>query len=105
MKSMTGFGRSSSRVSSAIGSNIRSDKKSVASVELDVSLKSVNGRYLEIRLHVPREYAALESEFKSIVGAEFSRGTVDVYINRVSSAANSEIKVNVDLARKWLESY
>ena len=97
---MTGFGRSSSRVTS--------EKKSASaaqSVELDISLKSVNGRYLEIRLHSPREYAALESEFKSLISAKFSRGTVDVYINRVSSAADSEIKVNVDLARKWLESY
>jgi uncharacterized protein (TIGR00255 family) len=97
MKSMTGYGRSSSRLAS--------EKKSEASVELDISLKSVNGRYLEIRLHVPREYAALESEFKSLIGAKFSRGTVDVYINRLSSAASSEIKVNVELARKWLESY
>jgi uncharacterized protein (TIGR00255 family) len=95
MKSMTGFGRSNSHTS---GKN--------AGVELEISVKAVNGRYLDIRFHLPREYAPLESEFKSILAETFSRGTLDVYVNRSrTGGAAPEIKVNKALAKSWLEGY
>lgn len=110
MKSMTGFGRVSSRSRrSAHSTSQKVSKASKASVmaELDVSVRAVNGRYLEMRLHLPREYAGLESELKSIVSSVLMRGTVDVYINRGKSSAgdSTEISVNTELARKWLKSY
>lgn len=91
MKSMTGFGRSSSR--------------KPQQVELEVSIRAVNGRFLEVRLHLPREYAGLESDLKTVVGKRFARGTVDVYVNRARTAVSSEIAVNTELAKKWLEGY
>lgn len=91
MKSMTGFGRSFNH--------------STKGVELEISVKAVNGRYLDVRFHMPREYAAFESEFKSVLLETFSRGTLDVYVNRVSAKSASKINVNIALAKNWLGSY
>lgn len=114
MKSMTGFGRVSTRSNKSTGT--KAGKKSAAKsarvsahphLELDVSLRSVNGRYLEMRFHVPREYAGLESELKALIGATFSRGTIDLYINRhrAPGAETTDVTVNSDLAQKWLKAY
>lgn len=80
---------------------------SLAGLELDVSVRSVNGRFLEIRLHLPREYSGLENELKSLVSRRLARGTVDVHVNRSRTVQFSapDIAVNTDLARKWLKSY
>ena len=99
---MTGFGRSSTRTRKA-----RTKSRAGASreVDLDISLRAVNGRYLEMRFHMPREYAGLEGEFKSIISKTFSRGTLDIYVNRRAAAAKSEVTVNGLLAREWLSGY
>lgn len=105
MKSMTGFGRASNRTSKK--SSKASGREPHPQVELDISVKSVNGRYLEMRLHLPREYAGFEGDLKSIVGSQLSRGTVDVYINRSrpKGGAEAEVRVNTELAKKWLKGY
>lgn len=92
MKSMTGF------------ANLR---ETLVRGDLDVSLRSVNGRFLEARLHIPREYAALESEFKKILGETYQRGTVDVYINRKKNQGSESVQVGVreDLAKQWHSAY
>src|SRR4051794_13433671 len=96
MKSMTGFGRSFNRTT----------QKTPGGVELEVSVKAVNGRYLDIRFHVPREYAALEGEFKSLLTETFSRGTLDVYVSRARAPGTApEIKVNKTLAKSWFAGY
>jgi uncharacterized protein (TIGR00255 family) len=115
MKSMTGFGRISNRsierdakkAPKGVTGKTSSTARDGAEVELDISVRTVNGRYLEMRFHMPREYAALETEFKALVAKTISRGTVDIYINRVLSkgADGIEVKVNTELARKWLAGY
>ena len=115
LKSMTGFGRASA----GAAANKTADKlvsepggdsnafSAVGSAEVEVSVRSVNGRYLEMRFHLPREYAGFENELKSRVQAIFSRGTIDIFINRARTfaAQNIEININPTLAKKWLESY
>lgn len=100
MKSMTGFGRVSSRSTSGA-------QKATQAVELEVSVRAINGRYLETRVHLPREYAGMESDLKAIVAASFSRGTLDVYINRTRAAGRdtAEVLVHASLAKKWLKAY
>jgi uncharacterized protein (TIGR00255 family) len=72
-------------------------------VKIQVSISIF--RYLEIRFHMPREYAAIESEFKSALSRVFSRGTLDVYVNRRMSSSAPEIRVNKALAKNWVDSY
>ena len=113
MKSMTGFGRSSNRALNRSDAPAKAAKtaKAVAKggkkalAEIDISIKSVNGRYLDTRLHLPREYAALESEIKTMLGSIFSRGTIDVYLNRAHGTQVPDVEVNTELARKWLDGY
>ncbi len=125
---MTGFGRSSSRAlknstvpsreaiatakqSKTSKSSKTSKQKAVAdtavpaAVDLDVSVKSVNGRFLELRFHLPREYAEFEREFKDSLMQTFRRGTVDIHINRSKTGAAPKVKLNSGLARAWAEAY
>ena len=66
ISSMTGFGR---------GTAARDGR------EITVELKSVNHRYLDIGMRIPRHIGFLEDVFRSVLGEKLARGHVDVYIN------------------------
>jgi uncharacterized protein (TIGR00255 family) len=72
--------------------------------DLQVSVKSVNGRFLETRFHLPREYQAFESDLKKLIGAACRRGTLDIYVQRRGSLSASPFKVEVHepIAKEWL---
>lgn len=88
MKSMTGFG--TARVQTAQST-------------IDVSVRAVNGRFLEIRTHVPREYIGLEADIKKVIEKYFRRGTLDVFVSRKikGEAASHALSVNMPLARQY----
>lgn len=65
MKSMTGFGR---------GRTTSSD------VEIQVEIKSVNSRYLDIYLNMPAVLNEFESALKQAIKNELHRGKVEVYV-------------------------
>lgn len=101
---MTGFGRSSNR-GSAERTTAAETRARATPADIDVSVRAVNGRFLEMRFHLPREYAGLESELKTQLSKTFSRGTVDVYVNRVSTAQHATVEANAPLANQWLKAY
>lgn len=70
----------------------------------DLSIRTVNGRFLEIRLHTPREWGELEAEIRSRVQSQVARGTLDLYVNRGKSGANSatHFELNVEAAQRYL---
>ncbi|MFK8139289.1 MAG: YicC/YloC family endoribonuclease [Bdellovibrionales bacterium] len=76
-------------------------------VRLSIRLRSVNGRFLDIKPHLPPDYFAVESEIKKRIAKSLQRGTVDIYIQRKKSNLNSKVKVtsNVSLAKAYLKSY
>lgn len=92
MKSMTGYG-SSTGVSLFVG--------------IEVAIKSINGRYLDVRFHLPREYFALEVEMKKSIADVVKRGTVDIFIQRrvVEDAPQVKVAVHKPLAKKWMAAY
>lgn len=92
MKSMTGYG---------LG------KAQSPSSQVDVSLRAVNGRFLETRFHLPREFVGIESDLKKILGKYFERGTLDIFVSRrvKPSAQAANLTVNKDLAKKYFEAY
>lgn len=92
MKSMTGFG---------------THRAQSTDVALEISVRSVNGRFLEPRFHLPREYMGFESELRRILAEKIKRGTVDVFITRRVRATGSKaaITVNRELARRYVQSY
>ena len=70
-------------------------------------MRSVNGRFLETRLHLPREFIALESDIKKILGHSFERGTVDLFVSRKikPGAVASKVVVNKALASEYQAAY
>lgn len=92
MKSMTGYGNS---------------KAQSKEVTVEVSIRTVNGRYLEPRFHLPREFAAFESDLKKTLSATILRGTVDVFVSRrlKATAGKSQMVVNNVLAKKYFSAY
>ncbi len=80
IKSMTGFGRGES---------------SSDSLKIIIEMKSVNHRYCEIVLHMPRSMNALEDRIKRVIQQNIARGRVDVYIN-AHMCGSDRIKVKAD---------
>jgi uncharacterized protein (TIGR00255 family) len=89
MKSMTGYGSGSA---------------STGDAEISVIVKSVNGRFLEPRFHLPKEYFSFEASLKKELSQIFRRGTVDVFVHRRSST-NVNIQLNKALSIKWLRAF
>lgn len=92
MKSMTGFG---------------TNRAQSTDVTLEISVRSVNGRFLEPRFHLPREYMTFESELRKLLSDRLKRGTVDVFITRRvrSSGSKATLQVNRELARRYVQGY
>jgi uncharacterized protein (TIGR00255 family) len=64
---------------------------------LQVELKSVNHRYLEMNVRLPREWLRVEDAVKQKLRYSLQRGKVDVFISITSEALDSH-KVKVDWA-------
>lgn len=87
VKSMTGFGRG---------------EFSNELYNLKVEIKSVNHRYNDIIIKMPRHISYLEEKIKKIIKSEIHRGKIDVYINlEYINESAIEIKVDVPLARTY----
>lgn len=82
IKSMTGYGSASG---SAQGFNI------------SVELKSVNNRFLDTSVRMPRSFMFAEDAVKSAVQRHISRGKVDVFVT-VDSAGTDDVCVKVNEA-------
>lgn len=88
IKSMTGYG---------------SAKGTAQELEITVELKSVNNRYLDTSVRMPRSFLFAEDAVKSAVQSHISRGKVDVYISVDSSGAGEmNVKVNEALLKGYI---
>ena len=90
VKSMTGYGRKKAE----------NDQR-----EVTVQIKSVNHRYLDLNIKVPRIYSFLEEAVKSAVSSRVSRGKVDVFVS-VFTKDGKDVKVtpNLELIREYVEA-
>ena len=82
VKSMTGYGRAVETVNGR---------------EFTVELRSVNNRYLDCSVKLPRSLTFAEEAVKQAVKATISRGKVDVFIS-VRSESASDVKVTLNAA-------
>ena len=90
IRSMTGYG---------------SAKGSCRGMELSVELKSVNNRYLDCAVRLPRGFLFAEEAIKAAVQQHISRGKVDVFLTVDSSqAADTVVRVNEPLLRAYLDA-
>ena len=90
IKSMTGYG---------------SAKGTVEGIEVSVELKSVNNKFLDTSIRLPRSFLFAEETIKQAVSSHISRGKVDVFVSVDSSAAGDmSVKVNEPLLRGYAET-
>ena len=90
IKSMTGYG---------------SAKGTVEGLEISVELKSVNNKFLDAAVRMPRSFLFAESAVKSLVQQHISRGKVDVFVTVDSSMADDmTVRINEPLLRGYLEA-
>ena len=90
IKSMTGYG---------------SAKGTVEGLEFNIELKSVNNKFLDTNIRLPRGYLFAEEAIKSAVQAHISRGKVDVFVNVESSEAGDIcVKVNESLVQGYIDA-
>ena len=87
IKSMTGYGRIS---------------HSFTEREITVEIRSVNNRYLDCNVKLPRIYTYAEERIKQAVKDHVSRGKVDVFVT-VQSTAGEDVKISLN--RPVLEGY
>jgi len=89
IRSMTGFGRASFRV---------------GNVPYDVEVRSVNHRYLDTRVRLPRPLAALESAVRERAARVFARGKVDInVVVPEGGAPRPMLEIDLDTARTYAE--
>ncbi len=89
IKSMTGYGKAN------ISKNLR---------EYQVEIKSVNHRYLDVSIKMPRNLSYLEEEIKKIISEKLTRGKVDVFVTfNNNSSEGREIKINTEIARMYIK--
>ncbi|WP_206404967.1 YicC/YloC family endoribonuclease [Flavonifractor sp. An112] len=62
---------------------------------ITVELRSVNNRYLDCTVKLPRIYVFAEDAVKSRVQSRISRGKVDVYIT-IGPSANGDVSISVN---------
>ena len=88
VKSMTGYGRAVETVNGR---------------EFTVEIRSVNNRYLDCNVKMPRMLSFAEEAVKQAVKAAVSRGKVDVYISLNSeAAADVQVKLNKPVVEGYL---
>lgn len=90
LKSMTGFGR-------GVAENQR--------YTVEVEIKSVNHRFLDIQLRSPKQVNAYEQEIRKIIKERLPRGRVDVFVTvKEVSDAGKEVAIHWDLVDQLVES-
>ena len=91
LKSMTGFGRA----------EVSKDDRKVS-----VEMKSVNHRYLELGIKIPKKLNFLEGSIRNELKKYVERGKVDIYISYENLGEGNEcVRYNPTLAREYFECY
>lgn len=87
IKSMTGYGRA---------------RETLSQRDITVEVRSVNNRYLDCTIKLPRIYAFAEDAARAHVQKAISRGKIDVYFTVDASAADTaKVTVNRGLAEGY----
>lgn len=89
IKSMTGFGR---------GEFSKNNKKFI------VEMKSVNHRYLDVNIKLPKKFSFYEAFLRNLLKNYTTRGKIDIFITYEDlSEKKTELTYNGELARQYYE--
>jgi len=88
--SMTGYGRATGQVDS---------------ISMTVEMKSVNHRFLDIAMKMPKQLIVYEDKMKKLINRFIRRGRVEVYINfEGDTFLDKSIQVDWDLVSEYIDS-
>lgn len=88
IKSMTGYGK---------------ETYIVGKKEYEVEIKSVNHRYLDVSIRIPRIISYLEENVRQAVASKIKRGKIDVFISFTDNSEDAKtIKINEELASSYI---
>ncbi|MCF0127210.1 MAG: YicC family protein [Pseudobutyrivibrio sp.] len=91
VKSMTGYGKGSAE----------SDSASVT-----IEMKSVNHRYLDLNIKLPKKLNFLETAIRNRVSESIARGKIDIFITlKEHGDANLDVTINEAMAKKYHEAF
>mgnify|MGYP001028130039 CR=1 FL=1 len=85
--SMTGFGRA---------------KAEQQGMEFTVEVKTLNHRYLDINMRLPKVISFLEEDVRNLVQDKLDRGRVEIYI---SASAQTSDRLEVQINQHLMDSY
>lgn len=89
IKSMTGYGKASL---------IKNERN------YQIEIKTVNHRYLDISVKMPRQLSYLEDTIKKEINNKIKRGKVDVFVNfENNSLEGRKININTELASAYIK--
>ena len=90
IKSMTGYGKSSISINSR---------------EYQVEIKTVNHKYIDTNIKMPRIISYLEEEIRKTISSKIKRGKIDVSINFENySKDGNDVKINTELAKIYIQN-
>jgi uncharacterized protein (TIGR00255 family) len=90
MRSMTGFGAASVTIPGG---------------RVSAEVRSVNHRFLDARVVLPREYAQWEGDLRELVRAVASRGRVELVVSRAASGDNRfRVEVHREVAQAYVKA-
>jgi uncharacterized protein (TIGR00255 family) len=86
--SMTGYGRG----------EIRTETK-----EINVEVRTLNNRYLDVTMRLPKSMFMYEEEIKSVIRQYISRGRINVTISmKDNNGQNNAFQINIEMAKHYL---
>ncbi len=89
MISMTGYGKS---------------KLEINGRSYSVEIKSVNYRYLDISVRLPRNISFYENDIKKLISNKVSRGKIDVFVEYTNyTNEGKDVVINKDLAKLYIK--
>lgn len=89
IRSMTGYGK---------------QNLSVGGREYQIEIKSVNHRYLDINVKIPKSISYLEETIKKEISNKIKRGKIDVFVSfENNSEEGRKIEINKQLAKLYIE--
>ena len=77
---------------------------SVEGREYQIEIKSVNHRYLDINVKIPKAISYLEETIKKEISNKIKRGKIDVFVSfENNSEEGRKIEINKQLAKLYIE--
>jgi uncharacterized protein (TIGR00255 family) len=90
MKSMTGYGAATGHAGAC---------------RLTVEVRSVNQRFLDLKLNMPREYAPHEPDLRRIASSAIERGRVEIHVSRTLPPRSAGIALQKDVAAAYIKGW